>query len=107
VQKKFFATLNEQEFQRLKEVKVEKNSAIHSRNNLLLDFLFYSGVRINELVNLKHSDWQTNQLKVHGKENKVRYIFLPDFLIKHLNPTKPDYLFTNQRGSPIKAEYIR
>jgi len=107
VQKKFFATLNEQEFQKLKAVKVEKNPAIHSRNNLLLDFLFYSGVRINELVNIKHQDWQTNQLKVHGKGNKVRYIFLPDFLIKYLNPAKPDYLFLNQRGCQIKPEYIR
>ena len=107
VQKKFFATLNEQEFKKLKEIKVEKNPVIHTRNNLLLDFLFYSGVRINELVNIKHADWQTNQLKVHGKGNKVRYVFLPEFLIKHLNPASPDYLFLNQRGSPIKAEYIR
>jgi len=107
VQKKFFATLNEQEFSRLKEIKVEKNPTIHARNNLLLDFLFYSGVRINELVNIKHADWQTNQLKVHGKGNKVRYIFLPDFLIKYLNPAKPDYLFLNQRGHQIKPEYIR
>jgi len=107
VQKKFFATLNEQEFQKLKEVKVEKNLQIHARNNLLLDFLFYSGVRINELVNLKHADWQTNQLKVHGKGNKVRFIFLPEFLIKHIEPTKPDYLFLNQRGCQIKPEYIR
>ena len=38
VQKKFFATLNEHEFKRLKEIKVEKNPAIHTRNNLLLDF---------------------------------------------------------------------
>ena len=107
VQKKFFATLNEQEFSRLKETRVEKNPAIHTRNNLLLDFLFYSGVRINELVNIKHADWQTNQLKVHGKGNKVRYIFLPEFLIKYLNPAKPDYLFLNQRGLQIKPEYIR
>ena len=107
VQKKFFATLNEHEFQKLKAVKVEKNPAIHARNNLLLDFLFYSGVRINELVNIKHADWQTNQLKIHGKGNKVRYIFLPDFLIKYLNPAKPDYLFLNQRGCQIKPEYIR
>jgi site-specific recombinase XerD len=56
VQKKFFATLNEHEFQKLKAVKVEKNPAIYKRNNLLLDFLFYSGVRINELVNIKHTD---------------------------------------------------
>jgi integrase/recombinase XerD len=28
-------------------------------------------------------------------------------LIKHINPAKQDYLFLNQRGQPIKAEYIR
>jgi site-specific recombinase XerD len=48
VQKKFFTTLKENELAKLKEVKVEKNPAIHQRNNLLLDFLFYSGVRIIE-----------------------------------------------------------
>ena len=107
VQRKFFDTINENEFRRLKQAKVEKNSSIHARNNLILDFLLYSGVRINELINIKHSDWQANQLKVHGKGNKVRYIFLPDFLIKHLNPLNNDYLFLNTRGRPIKAEYIR
>jgi site-specific recombinase XerD len=107
VQRKFFDTLNELEFKQLKEAKVEKSPTIHQRNNLLLDFLLYSGVRINELVNIRHQDWQGQQLKVHGKGNKVRYIFLPEFLIKHLNPTNPDYLFLNTRGRPIKAEYIR
>lgn len=107
VQKKFFTTLKENELAKLKATQVEKNPAIHQRNNLLLDFLFYSGVRINELINIKHSDWQTNQLKIHGKGNKVRYIFLPEFLIKHINPASSDYLFLNQRGNPIKAEYIR
>ena len=107
VQKQFFATLKEAEFQRLKQTQVEKSPHIHARNNLLLDFLFYSGVRINELVNIKHNHWQTNQLKVHGKGNKVRFIFLPQFLIKHLNPTKSEHLFLNQRNRPIKAEYIR
>ncbi|KLL02885.1 MAG: tyrosine recombinase XerC [Mycoplasmataceae bacterium CE_OT135] len=106
-QRKFFDTITEGELALLKQTRVEKNPNIHQRNNLLLDFLLYSGVRINELVNIKHQDWQGNQLKIHGKGNKVRYIFLPEFLIKHLNPTNPDYLFTNQRGNPIKAEYIR
>jgi len=107
VQKKFFDTINEQELALLKQAQVEKNPIIHARNNLMLDFLFYSGVRINELINIKHADWQGNQLKVHGKGNKVRYIFLPTFLIQHLNPTSPNYLFLNQRGNQIKAEYIR
>ena len=107
VQKKFFTTLKEQELAKLKAVKVEKNLLIHQRNNLILDFLFYSGMRINELINIKHQDWQTNQLKVHGKGNKVRFIFLPQFLIKHINPYSQGYLFLNQRNQPIKAEYIR
>jgi len=107
VQKKFFTTLKEQELTKLKQARVEKSHQVHQRNNLILDFLFYSGLRINELVHIKHQDWETNQLKVHGKGNKVRYVFLPGFLVKHLNPTKPDYLFLNQRGNPIQAEYIR
>jgi len=107
VQRKFFDTINEQEFKRLKQAQVERSPSIHARNNLLLDFLFYSGVRINELIHIKHSDWQGNQLRIHGKGNKVRYIFLPDFLITKIDPTKPDYLFLNQRGNQIKAEYIR
>ena len=107
IQRKFFTTINEQELKQLKEVKVEKNPNIHARNNLILDFLLYSGVRINELVNIKHQDWQGQQLRVLGKGNKVRFVLLPEFLIKHFNPTSTDYLFVNQRGNPIKAEYIR
>jgi integrase/recombinase XerD len=106
-QRKFFSTIDEKELEKLKTAQVEKNPVIHQRNSLILDFLFYSGVRINELVNIKHSDWQTNQLRILGKGNKVRYVLLPNFLIKHFNLTKQDYLFTNQRGNPIKAEYIR
>jgi len=55
VQRKFFDTLNEPEFKQLKAAQVEKNPNIHARNNLILDFLLYSGVRINELINIKHS----------------------------------------------------
>lgn len=73
----------------------------------MLDFLFYSGLRINELVSIKHQDWQDNQLRVLGKGNKVRFVLLPEFLTIHFNSASSDYLFTNQRGNPIKAEYIR
>ena len=106
-QRKFFDTITEEELKLLKLAKVEKNSKIHERNNLILDFLLYSGLRINELVNIKHQDWQSNQLRILGKGNKVRFVLLPEFLITHFNPNSSDYLFTNQRGNPIKAEYIR
>jgi len=107
IQQKFFTTITAAELTKLKLVKVEKNPKIHQRNNLILDFLFYSGLRINELVSIKHQDWQDNQLRVLGKGNKVRFVLLPEFLVKNFNPASSDYLFTNQRGNLIKAEYIR
>lgn len=106
-QRKFFDTISERELEQLKLAKVEKNLQVYERNNLILDFLFYSGVRINELVNIRHSGWQSNQLRILGKGNKLRFVLLPEFLTKHFDLTSADYLFTNQRGNSIKAEYIR
>jgi len=56
VQRKFFATINEQELTRLKQAQVEKSPQIYQRNSLILDFLFYSGVRVNELIQIQHQD---------------------------------------------------
>ena len=64
VQKKFFTTLSEEELLRLKETRTETNEKIWQRNNLILDFLFYTGIRVSELLNLKHSDWDDNSLKI-------------------------------------------
>jgi len=106
VQKKFFSTIDEKELKQLKKVRFEKSPAIYQRNNLILEFLFYSGIRVGELTNLKHSDWEDNHLKVHGKGNKIRYVFLPEFLIEAINPYSKDYLFTNSYGRPLTTEYI-
>ena len=107
IQPKFYITINSQELERLKTTRLEQSQAIYQRNNLILDLLFYSGLRISELTNLRHSDWTGNSLRVWGKGNKVRYVFLPEFLVKLIDPYSKDYLFTNSRGKPIKAEYIR
>ena len=72
-----------------------------------MDFLFYSGVRINELVNIKHSDYQDKSLKIHGKGNKIRYIPAPVFLVKHFNPFSPDYLFTTKNKQKLNPIQIR
>jgi site-specific recombinase XerD len=55
-QKKFYTTINEQELSRLKSVRFEKYEWQHQRNNLMLDFLFYAGLRASELVSIKHRD---------------------------------------------------
>jgi len=78
VQAKYFTTINELELARLKAVKVEISQKTYERNNLILDLLFYSGVRISELVNIRHRDFQDRALRVMGKGKKIRYVFLPD-----------------------------
>jgi site-specific recombinase XerD len=54
--RQFFDTLTPLELEQLKQTKVERNLKTYQRNNLILDFLFYSGLRVSELVNIRHSD---------------------------------------------------
>ncbi|WNE40580.1 MAG: Tyrosine recombinase XerC [Mycoplasmataceae bacterium] len=108
IARKFFATINEAELELLKVAKVEESEWTHHRNSLILDFLFYTGVRVSELVNIRHSDWdfQEQTLRVLGKGNKYRYVFLPPWLIKHFNPTSRNYFFTTDRGKQLPREWI-
>jgi len=106
--RKFFTTISEKELELLKQTRFEKNQQVYERNNLILDFLFYSGIRVNELVNLKHRDWQDSSLRIaKGKGNKIRYVFLPDFLVKYISPGSRGYLFTNQNGRRILTDKVR
>ena len=55
-QKKFFITIDKQELASLKEVRFEINENIYQRNNLILDLLFYTGIRVSELISIKKRD---------------------------------------------------
>ena len=105
--RKFFTTITETELALLKQARFEKNETIYQRNNLILDFLFYSGIRVSELVNIKHRDWQDNSLRIQGKGNKVRYVFLPEFLVKYIQPQKKGFIFTNQNSRKILTDKVR
>lgn len=107
VQSKFFTTLNYQELELLKKTKNERFLTNYQRNNLILDFLFYTGIRVKELVNIKHSDYQNNQLRIHGKGNKVRYVLLPPFLEQYFDLSNPNYLFINLDGSKMLTKHIQ
>jgi len=72
----------------------------------MLDLLFYTGLRASELINIRHRDYQDNSLRIHGKGNKVRYAFIPDFLAKHFKPSTPGYLFISE-GKRIEAPQVR
>jgi integrase/recombinase XerD len=104
---RFFTTINQPELLRLKLARFEQQNQIYHRNNLILEFLFYSGVRISELTNLRHRDWENNSLRIHGKGNKVRYVFLPPFLTSTFKLGSLGYLFTNPHGEKLTTAYLR
>ncbi len=68
------------------------------KHKLLVEFMYSSGLRVSECVNLKADDLDLNEKigKIkHGKGNKERYIILSDNLIRHLN----DYLKAKKDNS--------
>jgi len=69
-----------EEFQEILKVVKKK------RDRLILLLLFYTGVRVSELVNLKKNDIMLNEgfIRVYGKGGKERIVPIPSFLIKEL-----------------------
>lgn len=59
-------------------------------------------------MNIRHGDWDYQQqtLRVLGKGNKVRYVFLAPWLIKHFQSSRRDYLFTTDKGKKLPREWI-
>jgi len=107
VQKRFFPTVSYEELQKLKATQTKTKSQTNERNKLILNFLFYTGLRVSELINIRHSDYQNEVLRILGKGNKVRYILLPEFLTKHFNPHLRTYLFLTKNGKKLTKGQIR
>ena len=106
VQRKFFTTVDEKELEQLKQARYEKENQVYQRNKLILDFLFYMGLRVSELVGLKLSDIDSKRMMVHirlGKGKKDRFVPLSRKVllvlreyVKTYQPTA--FLFEGQPG---------
>ena len=76
------------------------------RDKLIIEFLFHTGVRVSELVNIKKDDiiWDRGFVRVYGKGGKERLIPLPEFLLnelkEYIKTVKSDMIF------PISARQV-
>ncbi|MDO8428355.1 MAG: tyrosine-type recombinase/integrase [Candidatus Diapherotrites archaeon] len=87
----------------------------NTRNRLMLEFMYSTGARVSECVNLKINDLSfgdhTGMVR-GGKGNKDRMIVLSEKWIKeiknHLNgkKTKSEYVFTKKNGSPLSTDTV-
>jgi integrase/recombinase XerC len=84
--KKIELPFSEAELKSVLENYIEITNFESSRDHLIIDLFYATGIRRIELVNLKLSDidFQRRQLKVLGKRNKERYIPLIDSTIHSL-----------------------
>ena len=107
MQRKLFPTIDYEDWEKLKQTNTKTDQKTNERNKIILEFLFYTGLRINELINIRHTDYINGILRIHGKGNKVRYILLPEFLTKYFDPYSKNYFFLTRNGKKLTKGQIR
>lgn len=98
----------------LNKIEIEKmiNITTNLQHKLIIMFLYYGGLRLNEVINLKWKDLdferKTIQLKIAKGEHQ-RTIFLHDKLIDELNNFKvhrEGLIFESNRGKKYSKDTI-
>lgn len=96
------------------------NNPTEERDTLIIELLYATGVRVNELVNIKIKDINRKEklIKVLGKGNKERMVIYNNHTKKALdtylkdgynyfNKKSSEYLILNKNGNKLSERYIR
>ena len=87
-----------------------------SRDRLIIEMLYATGVRISELINIKYEDidFDNKRIIITGKGNKQRVVYYGDYASEVLDEyiathdkNKDNYLFTNSKGDKITDRGVR
>ena len=96
----------------------DKDTPFDIRDNLIIELLFDTGIRVSELVNMKIKDIDFNEesIKVFGKGKKMRIVYFGDTcknkLKKYLKirdsiAKDHEYLLVNKRGLKLSDRSVR
>jgi len=99
---------------------IDTTTNLGIRNKCIFEILLCTGCRVNELVNIKLDDININlkEIKVLGKGNKERIVYLGSYAIDSLNAylnvrkdvlknKNSNYLFLNHIGNKLTTRGIR
>ena len=99
---------------------IDTTSLLGIRNKCLFEVLLCTGARVNELVNIKliNLDLKLGEIRVLGKGNKERIVYLGSYAIdslkEYLNIRNDilgkqtnDYLFLNHLGNKLTTRGVR
>ncbi len=112
VEPKIITPFNEREIDKVFEI-FNNNSSKLDRDFLIIEILYSTGIRRDELINLKFEDiyFEQGLIKVLGKRNKERLVpVLPNLLSKikkySSNNSINNYLFKSKNGKKISPSTI-
>lgn len=120
IETKLPEVLTIKELQELVEITITDIKEINIRNKTIVHLLYSSGMRVSELVNVKINDiiWSESVIKVLGKGNKERFVFVNEVAMGYLeyyvnNSRKElikeninDSLFINKFGNPLTKRSV-
>ncbi len=112
VQSKVQVPFNQQEINKVINLIEVKEDFVALRDKLIVEFFYSTGIRRNELINIKEKDINVfdKTIKVLGKRNKERFVPLlgsvKETLKKYLAlkkdiPNKVEFLFITEKGNKI------
>lgn len=101
-----------------KEIKDLVENTSNYRNKLIIEFMFSTGVRVSECVNMKISNLNFEEFTgnvIAGKGNKDRIIILSKnwvneykkYLEEREKKIKTEYLFCSDSGKPLSVDTIQ
>lgn len=95
-----------EEYNKLK-INIKPKTKLEKRNWLIFSFLFLTGIRVSELLEVnKNKIYDNNKLNIKGKGQKTRVIFLSNYLLELLNNWKPNKIAINDRNKIISIKQI-
>lgn len=89
------------------------NSFCGRRDKLIIELFYFTGMRLNELINIKISDldFVNSQIKVLGKRNKERLIPITYNVLNTLSDFKnmfnlKNFLFSDENGKKLYSKKV-
>ena len=89
---------NVREYLSVEQVEVIRNNCSDPRDRALVEFFLSTGCRVSEIVGLRVKDISDGAIKVKGKGNKERYVYI--------NKKAMMYLKIYLKGRNVESEYI-
>ena len=82
----------------------------NDRDKLIMECLYYLGLRVSEVCGLKWGDLSNGVVTIRGKRNKIRHLKVPDLLSKKLEKLRENDkapIFPSRTGRHLDRHRVR